>query len=102
MALVGSAGDDDAEIAALMRRFGMDDAPASAAAAPPQATAAAGAGASAVGSGGGSGGTGALDFVLPSVPTAPPGQGPGAAPPVESGTARASDKMPEGVRLLMG
>lgn len=101
MALVGSSGDDDEEIAALMRRFGMDDAPASAAAAPPQAAAAAAASAGAVG-GGGSGGTGALDFVLPSVPTAPPGQGPGAAPPVESGTARASDKMPEGLRLLMG
>ena len=105
MALVGSACDDDAEIAALMRRFGMDDAggvaqatggPAPAA---PAAAAAPSAGAGA-GAGGGTA-TGALDFLLPSVPTEPPGRGAGAAPATESAPA-AADKMPEGVRLLMG
>lgn len=102
MALVGSAGDDDAEIAALMRRFGMDDAGGAAQATggpAPAAPAAAATPSAGAGAGGGTA-TGALDFLLPSVPTEPPGRGAGAAPATDS--APAPDKMPEGVRLLMG
>jgi hypothetical protein len=100
MALVGSAGDDDAEIAALMRRFGMDDAggAAQATGGPSPAASAPSAGAGA-GAGGGTA-TGALDLLLPSVPLELPGRGAGVAPATES--APAADKMPEGVRLLMG
>ena len=103
MALVGSAGDDDAEIAALMRRFGMDDASAAQATGGPAPAALAAAATPSAGAGAGAGGgtaTGALDFVLPSVPAEPPGRGASAAPATES--APAADKMPEGVRLLMG